>query len=187
MPRQTEPNANNAIGSLLRAMLPRSQDRPEHTRAIVGHLGLQPDILITAPGRSTVVIEAEYMPVANAVEEAEKRLGLEPEAEGRVIESAVALRYPSEFSEAHKLHTALSAARLSYCVFTESGDASGFPESGWLEGSVEDLADMARLVSAPQRPVDRATTILQEGIEGAARFFDELDWPDISVASKPQS
>ena len=123
------------------------------------------------------------MAAANVSEEAEKRLGLETEAGGRVIEAAVALRYPSEISEAHNLHAVLSATRLSFCVFTESGDASGFPESGWLEGSVEDLADMARLVSAPQRPVDRATTILQEGIEGAARFFDELDWPDTPAAS----
>ena len=62
MPRQTEPNANNALGSLLQDLLPRSQVRSENTRAISGHPGLRPDILITAPGRSPVVVEAEYMP-----------------------------------------------------------------------------------------------------------------------------
>ena len=49
MPRQTEPNANNALGSLLQEMLPRSQVRSENTQAISGHPGLRPDIIVTAP------------------------------------------------------------------------------------------------------------------------------------------
>ena len=57
MPRQTEPNANNALGSLLQEMLPRSQVRSENTQAISGHPGLRPDIIVTAPGRSPVVVE----------------------------------------------------------------------------------------------------------------------------------
>ena len=67
-------------------------------------------------------------------------------------------------------------ARLSYCVFTEeAGGVNRFPESGWLEGSVEDLADLVRLVSVPQRAVDQATTTLQEGIDAAAKLLDEVD------------
>ena len=175
MPRQTEPNVNNAMGSLLEAMLPRSSVRSENTQAIYGHPGLRPDILITAPGRAPVVIEAEYMPAAHVEAEAKDRLGLETAADGREIEAAIALRYPDEIGDAHDLPAALSAARLSYCVFTENGGASRFPESGWLDGSVEDLADMVRLVSVPQHAVDRATTTLQEGIDGAARLLDDLD------------
>ena len=175
MPRQTEPNVNNALGSLLEAMLPRSSVRFENTRAIAGHPGLRPDILITASGRAPVVIEAEYMPAAHVEAEAKDRLGLETAADGREIEAAIALRYPDEIGDAHDLPAALSAARLSYCVFTENGGASRFPESGWLDGSVEDLADMVRLVSVPQHAVDKATTTLQEGIDGAARLLDDLD------------
>ena len=175
MPHQTEPNANSAMGGLLQTMLPRSEVRSEHTKAIVDHAGLQPDILITATGRSPVVIEAEYMPAANVEPEAKGRLGLETEVDGRIIEAVIALRYPNEVGEAYDLGATLSAARLSYCVFTENGGASRFPESGWLEGSVEDLADMVRLVSVPQHAVERATTILQDGIDSAARFLDEVD------------
>ena len=57
MPRQTEPNANNALGNLLQDMLPRSQVRSENTQAISGQPGLRPDIIVTAPGRSPVVVE----------------------------------------------------------------------------------------------------------------------------------
>ena len=175
MPHQTEPSVNNAMGTLLQGMLPRSDVRSENTQAIYGHPGLRPDILITAPGRAPVVIEAEYMPAASVETEAKDRLGLETEADGRIIEAAIALRYPDEVGEAQDLSAALSDARLSYCVFTENGGATRFPESGWLDGSVEDLADMVRLVSVPQHAVDRATAILQEGIDGAAKILDELD------------
>ena len=37
MPRQTEPNANNALGSLLQDLLPRSEVRSENTQAISGY------------------------------------------------------------------------------------------------------------------------------------------------------
>ena len=172
MPRQTEPNANNALGNLLQEMLPGRQVWSENTQAISGRPGLRPDIIVTAPGRSPVVIEAEYVPARTVEPEATSRLGLEVAANGRVIEAAIALRYPAAIGDARDLNAALSSARLEYCVFTE--DETRFPESGWLEGGVEDLADMVRLVSVPQRAVDRATTTLQEGIEGAAKLLDEM-------------
>ena len=175
MPRQTEPNANNALGSLLQDMLPRSTVRSENTQAISGHPGLRPDIIVTAPGRSPVVIEAEYMPARTVEPEAKARLGLEVASNGRIIEAAIALRYPDAISDAHDLRAALSSARLGYCVLTEDGGESRFPESGWLEGAVEDLADMVRLVSVPQRAVDQAAATLEEGIEGAAKLLDEME------------
>ena len=175
MPHQTEPSANNALGGLLQGMLSRRQVLSENTQTIAGHPGLRPDILITAAGCSPVVVESEYMPAAHAEAEAKSRLGLEA-VNGRVIEAAIALRYPEEVGDADNLVDALKAARLSYCAFTEeSGGVNRFPASGWLDGSVEDLADLARLVSLPQRAVDEATTTLQEGISGAAKHLDEVN------------
>ena len=176
MPHQTEPNANNALGDLLQDMLPRSTVRSENTRAIAHHPGLKPDILITAAGRSPVVVEAEYLPAANVETEAKARLGLEVESNGRLIEAVIALRYPAEIGEAHDLRAAVAASHLSYCVYTEhQGNKVRFPESGWQAGSVEDLTDMVRLVSVPQRAVDEAATTLQQGIDAAARLLDELN------------
>ena len=175
MPHQTEPNVNNALGILLQKMLPRGQALSENTRVISGHPGLKPDILITAPGRSPVVIEAEYLPAATVEPEAKDRLGLTAASNGRVIEAVIALRYPEALKEVYDLQAALKDAHLSYCVFTEDGGQGRFPESGWLEGPVEDLADMVRLVSVPQRAVDQATATLQEGIDGAAKLLDEVN------------
>ena len=176
MPRQTEPNANNALGNLLQAMLPRSQVWSENTQAISGYPSLRPDIIITGPGRSPVVVEAEYLPARTVEPEARSRLGLEVAANGRIIEAAIALRYPDAIGEARDLPAALSSSRLSYCVFTEeAGGMNRFPESGWLDGTIEDLADMVRLVSVPQRAVYQAAGSLEEGIEGAAKLLDELN------------
>ena len=121
------------------------------------------------------MVEAEYLPARTVEPEAKSRLGLEVAANGRIIEAAIALRYPEEVSEAHDLRAALSEARLSYCVFTEgAAGLNRFPELGWLEGSLDDLADMVRLVSVPQRAVDQAAATLEVGIEGAAKLLDEL-------------
>ena len=176
MPRQTEPSVNNAMERVLQGMLSRSHVRSENTRTITGHPGLRPDILIEDPGRAPVVIEAEYIPGATVEDEAKSRLGLEVAASGRRIEAAIALRYPDEIGNAGDLPAALEQARLSYCVFTqEKEDISRFPASGWLEGAPEDVADLIRLVSVPQRAVDAATDTLEQGISAAAKILDEMD------------
>ena len=176
IPRQTEPSANNALGGLLQAMMGRSRVRSENTRAIAGHPGLQPDILITATGRSPVVIESEFIPAANVEQEAKDRLGLETTVDGRVIEAVIAIRYPEALRRSNDLHADIKEAKLSYCVFTEEtkDGVSRFPESGWLDGSAENLADMVRLVSVPQRAVNEAADTLEQGIERAAKHLDQL-------------
>ena len=185
MPRHTEPSANNALGGLLQPMLGRASVRSENTRAIAGHPGLRPDILITAPGRSPVVVESEYEPALTAESEARSRLGLEVTEGGRTIEAAIALRIPDDVGDAEDLQGAVAAAAMSYCVFTvekyspppgpQIQSVARFPESGWLEGSVSDLADLIRLVSVPQLAIDTAATALQEGISDTANILDELD------------
>ena len=177
MARQTEPSVNNALGGLLQGMLSRSDVLSENTQTITGHAGFHPDILIVDPGRSPVVIEAEYMPGANVEAEAKSRLGLDVAASGRRIEAVIALRYPDAVSDADDLRAALEQARLSYCVFTEERKGvSRFPESGWLDGSPEDVADLVRLVSVPQRAVDDATdTRCRMASTRRRKILDEMD------------
>ncbi len=176
MPQQTEPSANNALGGLLQGMLSRSRVHSENTQAIAGHAGLQPDVLVITPGAAPVVVEAEFDPASNVETEAKDRLGLEVASNGRVIEAVIALRYPEDVRQAYDLRAALKTARLSYCVFTEETvGESRFPASGWLKGSVEDLANMVRLVSVPQRAVDAATLAMEQGIDRVAAILDEME------------
>ena len=54
MPRETEPSINNALGILLQGMMGSATVRSENVRAVAGHAGLQPDIIVTEPGHAEV-------------------------------------------------------------------------------------------------------------------------------------
>ena len=181
-PRQHEQNANNALGIILQGMMTTFDVRYENTRIIEGHPGMHPDILITADGRSPVVVEAEYDPAGTAEAEARERLGLR--VNNRPIEAVIALRYPPEVADAYDLAAAVAAAPLSYCLFTvakygpaphrEIHRVARFPETGWLNGAPSDLADLIRLVSVPHLAVEQATDALITGIDGVAAILDEV-------------
>ena len=169
---QIESATNAALAALLRPMLPGCAVRAERTQTIAGHPGRHPDVLITAPGRSPVVIEAEYEPGANPEADARQRLGLDISGEIRPVEAAIALRYPESIGAADNPSAALAAARMPHCILYENG--ARFPESGWLEGGITDLADLIGLVSVPQRAVDEAAAALERGIDRAANVLEEM-------------
>ena len=172
MPNQIEPNANNALGKLLRRMMPGSAVHSETTHTFAGFPGKHPDGLVVSPGRAPVVVEAEYEPAAEVEEDAKGRLGLAITDDARIIEAAIALRYPKTVEDAYDLDQAVKTAEFSYCV--HYADAPRFPTSGWLAGSAADLADLIRLVSVPQKEVDRATATLESGINRAAPILDRM-------------
>ena len=176
---QVEANANNALGSLLRGMLPRSVIRAEHAGLLTGSGG-RPDLLITDPGGAPVVIEAEYEPARTVEKEARARLDLRVAGETRPIESAIAVRYPAGLKDEYELETPLRASRLAFAVF--HADGTRFPETGWLEGSVEELSDLVRVASVPRRAFDRAADLMEQGIEQASWGFKDVPGvvPDIA-------
>jgi hypothetical protein len=153
--------------------------RSESTRIIAEHPSLQPDIVITAADRAPVVIEAEFMPAYTAESEARDRLGLRLSSDGKKIETALALRYPAGLEDADDLDAEIAKSQLSYCALTLPG-ADGaqyerFPKSGWLEGKVADVAELARLLSVSQSAVDAAAAALERGIDSATAFLQRLE------------
>ena len=170
--RQAESSANKALGDLLQGMMRGAAVRYENTQVIEGHPGLRPDIIITDNQRSPVVVEAEYMPAHTVEDEAKARLGLRLADDGKRIEAAITLRYPSDVANASDLDNAIRSARLEYAVFYEN--ETRFPASGWISGAVSDLADLIRLVSVSDRAVDAAAEALQQGIEAGASILNAL-------------
>ena len=170
--RQIEQAANIALAALLRRMLPTCAVRAENTRVIADNPALRLDILIAAPDRAPVVVEAEFMPAPDAEQEATDRLGLRVADGRRPIEAAIALRYPSGLEFSDSVTEAMPDARLEYAVL--HANQTRFPESGWLAGSPADLADLIRLVSVPQEAVNSAADALQDGIESAVAVLDDM-------------
>ncbi len=177
MPNQTEPTVNAELGKLLQGMMRTCLVRSEQTGLISDQHGAQIDNLITATGRSPVVVEAEFVPGTGEAD-ATGRLGKNIVDQPRPIEAAIALRYPAALKSAADLESALRAATFSYCVLYDERDEEDnhlrFPVSGWLEGGLDDLADLIRLVSVPQKAVDQAADSLQTGIERAAVVLDGM-------------
>ncbi len=164
-----EPVATTDLARILQGMAGPAAVTPEPTD--VFPRGKRPDLLITAPGRSPVVIEARRIPAPDLEQDAIDRFGLDAVIHGRELETVIALRYPAAL-------TALNAhTPLEYAAFTRNpgGGVTRFPESGWLTGQAADLADLIRLVSVPQNAVDLAANALQDGINVAAEILDELD------------
>ena len=151
--------------------MPGCDIRSENTQTFADHAGRHADVLIAAPGRSPVVVEAEYEPASEVDRDASQRLGLHVVGHPRTVEAAIAVRYPPSVEDAYDVREALTGCRLAYYVLYQDG--SRFPESGWLEGSVPDLADMVRLVSVPQKAVEQAADTLEHGIGQAANRLGE--------------
>ena len=176
--RQTESAVNAALAELLQGMLPGCEVRGGRTPAAAGRPEGHPDVLITAAGRSPVVIAAGYGPDADPVADAGGWLGVGVAGEPRPVAAAVALRCRESIRKAGSLFFAWRDARLSYCILYESG--ARFPESGWLKGDIADLADLIAQAYAPQRAVDAAAA-LERGVDRVANVLDEMaaEWPGI--------
>ena len=178
MARQAETNLNYVLADILKKMAPKSDMKAENTRVLREGMSYQPDILIAASGRSPVIIEAEYEPARSVEEEAKQRLGAEPEGQTRPVEAVVALRYPAALKSAGNIKTEMKEAALQYCFFQEDADENmeepiRFPETGWLEGTAENLSDLIRMISVPEKEINAVTEKLENGIQDAALVMDE--------------
>ena len=171
-PHQTEPNANNALAIVLRSMLPRCTVRPETTQVFTKYPARHADVLITAPGRAPVAVEAEYMSAREVENDAKARLGLTVLGESRSVEAAIAVRYPRSLQRSYDLAADLPSTALSWCILDNGG--TRFPRSGWIDGSVSDLAYFTHLVSIPQRDVDESALALERAIDQAVAILDEM-------------
>ena len=162
-----EPVATTDLARLLQGMTGAAAVEPEPTDVFPG--GKRPDILITAPGRSPVVIEARRLPAANLEQDAKDRFGLKAVIRGRTLEAVIALRYPAGMTEL------TAATPLEYASFARADDdtVTRFPPAGWLTGRAVDLAEFARLVSFPQYEVGRAIKALKASVDGAAGKLTE--------------
>ena len=171
MSRQHEVNLNNKLAELLDGMFCQSQVQPENTDVIAKKPGKRPDISITSQGRSPVVIEAELEP-ANDVEEDAKERFQTPRLKNQIrpLEAVIALIYPQELRQASNLKSELAKTRLRYCVFYAKDGR--FPTTGWITGSVSDLADLIDLVAVPRSAFDQSAKDLSNSIDSAVSVLE---------------
>lgn len=185
MPKTTETAFNSELAKVLRKKHPRWLDRigVEQTNVFSEAAGLRPDIVINHPGGLPVSIETEYTPAATVEQDARQRLGKTLKESGQHIEQAIAACIPHTLANVNQnnLEEEIEKAELKFCVFSgypENPDR--WPESGWLDGSVDDLASCIELVALSENQIAKGMRVLEEGIEQAASRLREacFDAPD---------
>lgn len=133
----------------------------------------RPDILVTEPGVSPVVIETEVLPAITVEMEARERLGETLKENGRRILSAIAVRSPARFRTV--AGTALAdevaiADDLEFALFTgdNPNSATRWPRHGWMKGTITDLSILAQAATVPPAVVEAAADKLMVGVQQAA-------------------
>ncbi len=173
MPRTTETAFNTELAQVLRRKHPRwpGQIGVEQTRVFSGVPGLQPDIIVRHPGGLPVVVETEYTPASEVEEDARQRLGKRLETTGDPIEQALAVRIPLALASVRQndLQVEIESARLEFCFLSSDPESpERWPETGWLDGTVDDLASSIELAAHSENRIALGMQVLEMGIHQAA-------------------
>ena len=172
----TEHTINDAIAQALRSTRHGWQTagvvRSENTSMITGS-NKRPDILVTEPGVSPVVIETEVLPAVTVEPEARERLGETLKENGRKILSAIAVRSPIRFRQLAGMALANDIAMaddLEFVLFTGDNPvgATRWPAHGWMQGTINDLSILAQAATVPPAIVEAAADKLMTGVQQAA-------------------
>ena len=174
MPKTTETAFNAELATALRKKHPRWPGRigVEQTNVFSEAAGLRPDIIIRHPGGLPVAVETEYTPAQTVEQDAQQRLGKTLQETGDKIEQAIAVRIPGCPSQrqARMLLERKSKERAWSFAFYQ-GDPERpdrWPETGWVDGTVNDLAACIELAAHSENRIASGLRILEKGISQAA-------------------
>ena len=172
--RTHEQTVNSAFGEVLRGLRrPGAWDVLAETPGVLAGGG-RIDVLVLEAAGWPVAIEAELEHRAGAETEAAARLGRTTTRGAHPIETAVALVYPPALRrlDGEVLRDAIRATGgLEYALYSRTADGGPperLPASGWLRGSVRDLAMLAHRAATPAGRVDALAGALERGVEEAA-------------------
>ncbi|MGO8792406.1 MAG: hypothetical protein ACLQVL_34175 [Terriglobia bacterium] len=139
----------------------------------------RPDIMVLEPGVSPVVIETEVVPATTVESEAISRLGELARINGRPILSSIAVRLPERLKKRSgtSLQQELGAAGdFDMALYTSDKpeNHSRWPQSGWLNGDINDLSTLTQSATVPPDLIEKAADQLVEGVSEAAGLLGEI-------------
>lgn len=171
-----EQTINIALGEVLSDLGRNWQVDAERVGKIF-ESGGRPDILIQEPGGWPVVLEAEVGNYKQAEKEARSRLGKRLLGAPRAIDSVIPIVYPLSLRgyDGKELRTALTHTKFEYAVLSRTLDDGvlRFPNSGWLSGSLYELAMLIHRATVPVTRVDALAECLERGINRAEGVFTQ--------------
>lgn len=140
--------------------------------------GKRPDILISEPNVSPVIVETEVIPATSVEADATQRLGEQLFHSGRLILSSLAVRMPLRLRDhsGHSLmHELSTASDFEMALYTGENPEtySRWPRNGWLRGNVIDLSFLIQSASVPPTVIDEAADRLVNGVREAAALLND--------------
>ena len=135
---------------------------------------LYPDILVCQEKHPAVLIENEYMPASNVETEGRERLGLKI-TNGDTVHTVIVLRSPAAL-RTKNTHKNIVESKFDYALLTGKSPkcAKRFPKSGWLNGSLYDLAGFIHRSAVPAEWLEDLADSVQRGIHEAAKKIEGL-------------
>ena len=170
-----EQTLNDALGEVLGNLRISWRIRTERIGRVFVEGG-RPDILIEEASGWPVVIEAERDKPRSAENDATDRLGLTVASSGRKIETVIALVYPPNLHALYgaELREAIeNTIELEYALYSrlDDGVPERLPATGWIVGSVRDLARLVNRAAIPPPRLEALATELENGVKQAAAEF----------------
>lgn len=149
----------------------------ENTGTLVGFPGQRPDLIIRDNPMAPVSVETEFLPAATVEADAIARLGKVYKPTGGTIHSAIAVRYPAKYRnlEGAAIDLALEADQnIEYCLVSGETptDAKRWPASGYLKGTVTDLAYVVATARVSPIAVEQGATVLEQGARVLAAMLE---------------
>lgn len=149
--------------------------RSENTEVLKAS-GERPDILVTEPSVSAVVIETEVMPATSVEMDAVQCLGEQLLPSGHLVLSSLAVRMPMkqrDHSGPSLKHELASASDFDMALYTGENPEKHlrWPRTGWLRGNTIDLSFLIQLASVPPAVIEHAADRLVTAEDGPLALF----------------
>ena len=158
---QSETTLNAIMAEVVGNMRAAWKAHPEDTDMLSRG---QPDIVLREAGALPVIIENEFEPARKVDKEAQGRLGKHDKKSGTDMRAVIAIKVPKYMRglETGPMRDALRKEQaFRYAVY----QPGRYPESGWLSGSLADIAFAAQLVSVPTENVAEYVRLLGDSSE----------------------
>lgn len=154
---------NSKLAELLGSMNPNWSVEAERTQRTRSHH--RPDIILSEAGAGTVIIETEYVPARTVDRDAVSRFDVRLRGISGLA-AVVSLKIPYELGDCatKDLATVLQETTdFQYAVFFSKSHR--FPNEGYLEGGIFDIADLVRLATVPSAEVEVCVDSMTDGVE----------------------
>ena len=149
-----------------------------------------PDVFVTELGREPVAIEVKLDGIspnirgeAQAVQHLGEALSPAPNMVAETLTTAMALRIPARFLhvERRDLEQELQQANnIHYVLLSKDGsETNRFPDKGWAEGTIGDVAMALQLGATPNSRIQKAAALLEYRVNQAALLLEA------AIATRP--